>query len=181
MVDKLPPQSVIMQIVKRGELRMFHLFKKKDNGVHITAPIEGTCVALSEVPDEVFSQKMMGDGIAIQPTGDTLCAPISGVITAIIDSHHAFGITSDDGIEILVHCGLDTVNLGGKGFTVLKEVNTRVQAGDPIIKVDTAFMKEQNIPLITPVILLNTQEKAITNYHIGEVVKVKESVILDLI
>ena len=167
--------------IRRGEKRMFTLFKKKDKGIHIMAPIDGTCVSLSDVKDEVFSQKMMGDGVAIEPSGDTLCAPISGVITAIVDSHHAFGITSDEGIEILVHCGLDTVNLGGKGFSVLKEVQTKVQAGEPILKVDTAFMKEQRIPLITPVIILNGQDKEISNYHIGEVVKAKESVLLELI
>lgn len=159
---------------------MFSIFKKKSKNFTIKAPIDGVCKDLSEVPDEVFSEKKMGDGIAIEPTGDLLCAPIDGTITMLIDSHHAFGMTSPEGIEVLVHCGLETVNLKGQGFEVLKNVNEKVKAGEPIIKVDRAFMEKENIPLITPVIVLNPLDKQIVSFHVGEQVKVKDSDILEL-
>ena len=79
-----------------------------------------------------------------------------------------------------MHCGLETVNLKGQGFEVLKNVNEKVKAGEPIIKVDRSFMEKENIPLITPVIVLNPLDKKIVTYHVGEQVKVKDSDILEL-
>lgn len=138
-------------------------FKKKatKNTTSVVAPIDGELMDLSEVPDPVFSQKMMGEGIAIQPHGDIICAPMDGQIILIADTKHAFGLLHETGIEIMVHVGLDTVKLEGQGFTSLVKIGDHVKQGTPILKMDQAYMKEKNAILITPVILLNHQEHPI--------------------
>lgn len=110
---------------------------------------------LSEVPDPVFAQKMAGDGIAIDSTGDTVVAPCDGTISLIMDSGHAFAITTSKGIELLVHVGLETVSLNGEGFEILQSVDTKVTAGTPILKLDRSFIESKGISLITPVLVAN--------------------------
>lgn len=137
------------------------LNKKKD--IEVKAPVEGTVVSLEKVNDPVFSQKMMGDGIAIQYTGGDVYAPMSGVISAVIlPSMHAFGIRHEDGAELLIHIGLETVNLKGEAFTLLKQQGDRVQVGDKILEVDYALLKQKGIDLITPMILTNMNEFSLT-------------------
>lgn len=92
--------------------------------VQLLAPLSGVLMPLDSVPDPVFSSRVVGDGICIDPTSQTLCAPVSGVIGTLQDSAHAVSITADNGIQVLMHIGLDTVNLAGKGFT------SRVEMGD---------------------------------------------------
>lgn len=141
---------------------MFNFLKKKNEDVKteivINSIAKGKQVPLEQVNDPVFSNKMMGDGVAIQVEDDTIVAPISGTITLIAETKHAFGITTSEGIEIMVHVGLETVNLKGQGFEKLKEVGETVQPGDPILRIDREFMESQNVELITPVIVLNTME-----------------------
>lgn len=131
---------------------MFNFFKKT---LRLIAPISGKTVDLTEVPDPVFSEKMTGDGVAIIPTGDTIVSPCDGTITLLFDSNHAFAITTNDGIEILVHVGLDTVTLGGKGFTSLQPAGTKVTTGTPILKIDREFIESNNLSLMTPVLIIN--------------------------
>jgi PTS system D-glucosamine-specific IIA component/PTS system glucose-specific IIA component len=131
---------------------MFNLFKKT---LTIIAPISGKAINLSEVPDPVFAGKMVGDGIAIDSTGDTVVAPCDGTISLIMDSKHAFAIITSSGIELLVHVGLETVALNGKGFEVLQSVNTKVTAGTPILKLDRPFIESKGVRLITPVLIVN--------------------------
>jgi len=128
------------------------LFKKT---LTIIAPISGKTIDLSEVPDPVFAGKMVGDGIAIDSTGDTVVAPCDGTISLIMDSKHAFAITTSSGIELLVHVGLETVALNGEGFEVLQSVNTKVTAGTPILKLDRPFIESKGVRLITPVLIVN--------------------------
>ena len=136
---------------------MFQIFKKKEP-VELYAPVTGTSVALENVPDQVFAQKMMGDGIAFMPETDTICAPCNGKITMVAHTLHAVGITADNGAEILIHIGLDTVSLNGKGFTALVNVGDKVKKGTPLIQIDMAFMKEQQMVLTTPMVVTNTSE-----------------------
>ncbi len=102
----------------------------------VCAPVTGTLVAMSEVPDPVFSSEVLGRGCAVWPASDVVRAPVSGEVTVTMG--HAAGIRSDDGIEVLVHVGIDTVNLEGKGFTGYVAVGDRVVAGQPLLAMDRA-------------------------------------------
>lgn len=156
---------------------MFQLFKKKTNVLF--APIDGYTVPLESVKDPVFSQKMLGDGIAIQATGDVAYAPADGIITVTIESKHAFGMALDNGLDLIVHVGLDTVDLQGAGFEMLVEEKQRVTAGTPIIRINRELMEDKNIDLITPVIITNPEVFEFVNVHIGEQVKAKESPLIE--
>lgn len=123
--------------------------------VQIMSPLEGTAVALSEVPDPVFAGGVMGPGVAIEPTGDTVKAPGAGVVVAAQPTGHAFGLQLDNGAEILIHVGIDTVNLKGEGFDVKVSNGDRVDVGDPLVVFDRAVIEKAGYPLITPVIVLN--------------------------
>ena len=126
-------------------------FKKKNKEVfqNIAA---GKVVAIENVPDGVFSQKMMGDGYAIELTDGTIYAPVSGDITMVFPTGHAYGITTKDGLEILVHIGIDTVELDGEGFHGVAKQGDSVTQGDVLTKVDLDFIKEKGKSVITPVI-----------------------------
>ncbi|AYE34370.1 PTS sugar transporter subunit IIA [Clostridium septicum] len=131
---------------------MFKFFSKPLN---LLAPASGKTIKLSDVPDPVFSQKMVGDGIAIDITGDTIVAPADGEITLIMDSKHAFGMSLENNVEVLVHVGLDTVTLKGEGFEQLVNQGTKVTAGTPILKINRDLIQSKGISLITPVLITN--------------------------
>jgi sugar PTS system EIIA component len=135
---------------------MFDFFKKnKNNEVKLISPITGKTIDLSAVPDPVFSQKLAGDGIAIEPTGDIIVAPADGELTLVFKTMHAFAITLSNGVELLIHIGIDTVSLNGEGFKQLVEAGTTVKAGTPIIKIDRDFILSKGISLITPLLITN--------------------------
>ena len=104
----------------------------KNNSITVFAPMPGTVVSLDKVPDPVFSGKVLGDGVAIEPTEGKIYAPVDGVVETIAPTKHAFGFKSDDGVDVLVHCGLETVSLEGEPFTVHVEQGARVKVGDLI-------------------------------------------------
>lgn len=132
------------------------MFSFKKKSIEIKAPVKGKIVNIEAVSDPVFSQKMMGDGVAIQYAGGDVYAPVSGVISALIlPSMHAFGIRTDDGADILVHVGLETVNLKGEGFSLIRAQGDRVEAGDKILAIDYDLLKSKAMDLITPIILTN--------------------------
>ncbi|MBE7356605.1 PTS glucose transporter subunit IIA [Staphylococcus haemolyticus] len=124
----------------------------------VYAPLNGLIVPLSEVDDPIFSEGMMGKGLAIQPENYEIKAPIDGTISMVTVSKHAIGITSSDGIELLIHVGLDTVKLNGKGFYLLVSENEKVKIGQPILKFDASYIKEQGYDIITPVLITNSSE-----------------------
>jgi len=135
---------------------MFNFFnKKKKSDLKLIAPATGKAIDLSEVPDPVFAQKMAGDGIAIDVTGDTIVAPADGTLTLVFKTKHAFALTLNNGIELLVHIGLDTVSLDGEGFEQLAQEGISVKAGTPIIKINRDFILEKGFSLITPVLVTN--------------------------
>ena len=130
-------------------------FKKKEKEMKkLLAPVSGKLIAIEKVNDPVFAQKMMGDGFAIEPTGEQFYALADGKISAVFPSNHAYGITLDDGMEILVHIGLETVNENGKGFRCHVQLNDVVKAGDMIMEIDSAYLKEK-YDLTTMVIFTN--------------------------
>ena len=125
---------------------------------HTMAPISGKTMELSQVPDPVFSEKLTGDGLAIMAEGDTVLAPCDGVISLFFDTKHAFAITTDNGVQVLVHVGLDTVIMNGDGITALHKTGERVRAGMPILKLDLPLLKKRNINLISPVLIVNYEK-----------------------
>jgi len=149
---------------------MFGLFKKKEEKGSIEKLIPvmaGEVVSIDQVPDAVFSQKMLGDGFAVKPTNGTVVSPVDGTIVQIFPTNHAFGILTESGLEILVHIGIDTVELKGEGFKRLVEVDTKVKAGEPIVEVDLTFVGERAKSLITPVVITNKEKVKQMTTHYG--------------
>lgn len=120
------------------------------------APVTGEYLPLSEVSDPVFSQGVMGDGYAVNPTAGTIVAPVAGTIALIQDTLHAFMLRTDNGGEVLVHIGIDAVELGGEGFTKIASVGDKVEAGAPIIEVDWAAIEGRIPSKETMVMITNT-------------------------
>lgn len=143
----------------------------------ILAPLSGQTVPLEEVPDEVFSQKILGDGLAILPADGKLYAPVSGEIASVADSLHAYGFTSDDGLEILVHVGLDSVALKGEGFVSHVKEGDQVKAGDLVAEVDLKLLESKNVPTITPVLICDGADELQMHTASGTVEAGKDAVI----
>ena len=122
----------------------------------LCAPVSGKVIPMSEVPDPVFSGEVLGKGCAVWPEGDVVYAPATGTVTVTMG--HAVGMTTDDGIEVLVHIGVDTVNLQGKGFTGYVVQDDRVVAGQPIITMDRQVIKDAGYPDCVVVAVSNTAE-----------------------
>ena len=122
----------------------------------IANPIKGTILPLTEVKDAVFSSEMLGKGFAVEPSVGETFAPIDGTISAVFDTKHAIGLTGDAGMELLIHMGLDTVKLGGKGFDVKVKVGDKVKAGDLLATFDINFIKGEGLMVTTPIIISNT-------------------------
>lgn len=131
-------------------------------GLIITSPLRGWATTLDSVPDPVFARRMMGDGVAIQPLGDTVVAPFDGEVVTLHDAGHAVSLRSAEGAEVLIHVGLDTVMLKGKGFTPLVAIGDRVSRGDPLIRFDLDAVALAATSLITPVIVTNAEAFAIS-------------------
>ncbi|WP_026973232.1 PTS glucose transporter subunit IIA [Aliagarivorans marinus] len=127
-------------------------------GIEIIAPLSGEIVAIEEVPDVVFAEKIVGDGIAIRPAGNKMVAPCDGTIGKIFETNHAFSLESSDGIELFVHFGIDTVELKGEGFTRIAEEGQEVKMGDTIIEFDLAVLEEKAKSTLTPVVISNMDE-----------------------
>ena len=122
------------------------------------APINGTVVPLSQVKDEAFASEALGKGVAIEPKEGKVYAPADGEISTFFPTGHAIGITSDAGVEILIHVGMDTVKMNGDGFTPAKKQGDRVEKGDLLLEFDMQKIKEAGYPLTTPVIIANTND-----------------------
>lgn len=115
---------------------MFGFLKKKKQQTEIYAPVDGRAISLEEVGDGVFSEKLVGDGIAVIPEKDQIVVPVDGEISFVMETGHAFGVRVPDGPEILVHIGIDTVNEKGEGFQVQVKAHQSVKAGTPAVLVD---------------------------------------------
>ena len=124
----------------------------------LAACLTGTVVPLAEVKDEAFASGALGDGIAIEPAVGELVAPADGEISSTFDTHHAVGMTTVDGAELLMHIGIDTVKLGGKHFTYLVNEGDKVRKGQPLIRFDIEAIKAEGYPVTTPLIVCNTDE-----------------------
>lgn len=126
----------------------------------LSACLNGTVVPLADVKDEAFASGVLGDGIAIEPSDGELVAPADGEISSTFETHHAVGMTTADGAELLMHIGIDTVKLGGKHFTYLVNEGDKVKKGQPLIRFDLEAIKAEGYPVTTPVIVCNTDDYA---------------------
>lgn len=139
-------------------MALFDLFKKKKEGVSIAAPVNGKMVPLKEVPDPVFADGIMGEGIAIDPEEGKIFAPFDGTVTTLFPTGHAIGLTSNEGLELLIHIGMDTVKLDGKHFEKKVADGDTVKKGDLLIEVDLDAVKAEGYSVITPVIICDPKE-----------------------
>lgn len=147
---------------------MFNFLKKN---FELTAPIDGKVIDLSEVPDQIFSERMAGDGVAIDTTGDMVLAPANGTVVLILKTDHAFGMVLKNGIEILIHVGIDTVELDGRGLERMIEEGAVVRVGEPIIKLDRNFIEQKGYSLITSIIITNSEIVEDMKCNVGKLVK----------
>jgi sugar PTS system EIIA component len=134
----------------------FNFFKKAN--VQIYAPVNGEIIPIEQVPDPVFSQKMMGEGVAIIPTNGGIYAPADGTVILVAATKHAVGIRTKDGTEILIHVGLETVALNGEGFSVAVEEGDKVSLGQLLIDVEWEYIRKHAKSSVTPIVITNSQE-----------------------
>ncbi|MGP7733902.1 PTS glucose transporter subunit IIA [Oceanimonas smirnovii] len=128
------------------------------DAIEVFAPLSGEIVPLEEVPDVVFAEKIVGDGLAIKPSGNKMVAPCDGTIGKIFETNHAFSIESESGLELFVHFGIDTVELKGEGFTRVAQEGQQVKKGDTILEFDLALLEQKAKSTLTPVIISNMDE-----------------------
>ncbi len=135
----------------------------------IRSPLNGRIIPLDKVSDEVFSSRVLGDGCAILPTDGKLLSPVNGTVSSIAEAKHAYGFTAEDGTEVLVHFGLETVSLKGEGFTPRVQVGDTVKVGDPVADIDLSLLKDKGIDLTTPVIVTDGGEGKSLQYAEGDI------------
>ena len=124
----------------------------------LLAVCDGKSFEINKIPDEAFSSGMLGVGYGIEPSSSSIYSPVSGKIESVADTKHAYTITTDDGIDVLVHIGIDTVELGGKGFAPFVKEGQRINAGDEIARVDLDTIREAGFSTITAVLIANEEK-----------------------
>lgn len=146
------------------------MFKfKKSAKAQIIAPVTGKSVPLSDVPDTVFSDKVLGDGVAVLPEDTSVYSPCNGKIVQIAHTFHAICIETDDGVEVLLHLGIDTVKLGGEGFTCHVKTGDTVEAGQLLMEVDIEGIKTKGYSVLSPCIITNVTSVTDTEFLVGEI------------
>lgn len=134
---------------------IFNLFKKSKE--QLLAPLSGKLVKLENVPDPVFSEKIIGEGIAIDPTTEELLAPTNGEVINVTPTKHAIGIRTEKGTEVLIHVGLETVSMNGEGFTVHVQAGDQISTGQPLMTFDLELIRTHANSVITPIVITNHQ------------------------
>ena len=132
---------------------MFNIFKKKKY-VDIYSPINGILLKIEDVPDPVFSRKMVGDGVALEPTEGIVYSLVNGTLIQLFPTKHALGIKTEEGLEILIHIGMDTVEMKGNGFESFVSEGEKVKIGNKLLKFDMELVKKEH-PLTSPIIITN--------------------------
>lgn len=141
--------------------------KNKTKEFAVLSPMSGVVRRLECVEDEAFAEKMLGDGAAVIPDSGMIFSPVSGVVADITDTKHAFCITTHEGTDVLLHVGINTVNLKGEGFQVLVKSGDIVASGDKLAEVDLSLLKKHSMPLDTPVLLTEPEQYEITHVSTG--------------
>ncbi|MBI5975466.1 PTS sugar transporter subunit IIA [Staphylococcus canis] len=145
--------------------KLFGNNKNLSKDVEVYAPITGEYVKIEDIPDPVFAQKMMGEGFGIKPTEGVVVSPINGTVDNVFPTKHAIGLKTDNGLEILVHIGIDTVQLNGEGFEMLVNSGDKVNVGDELLKFDIDFMNQNAKSVVSPVIITNTDQTDSIQIH----------------
>ena len=143
--------------------------KSSQSSGYLLAPVSGVAVPLSDLPDPAFSEGMLGDGVAIDPEDGRFCSPCKGKVVGITDTAHAYNLLSEDGLELLLHIGIDTVELKGRGFSPKVKTGDSVEAGDLLAEVDLAVLREGGYSTLTPLILVNGEAANIRDKAQGRV------------
>ena len=151
--------------------------KEKNKVLSVIAPLSGKVVALEQVPDPVFAEKALGEGAAIIPESGKIYSPVDGEVASVAATQHAFGFSSTDGLDVLVHVGLETVALNGEGFIVHVKEGDKVKAGDLVAEVDLKFLESKNLNPITPVIICDGMDEMSMSIAGGTVSAGKDAVI----
>lgn len=151
---------------------------KKSKKLLILSPLTGKVMPLEDVPDPVFSQKIIGDGVAVFPSEGRIVSPVDGQVVSVADTGHAYGLKTEDGLEILIHVGLETVSLKGECFNVYVKPGDQVKAGDKLAEVDLGFLAEKNISPVTPVLICGGMEGKKLTKDGGEMAQAGKSVLL---
>ncbi|MBY6797315.1 PTS glucose transporter subunit IIA [Clostridium botulinum] len=158
---------------------MFSLFKKKEKNLKLKAYLSGKMISINKVPDEVFSSKIMGDGLAIIPTTSIVKSPADGEITVVMEeSKHAVGIKFENGVEALIHVGIDTVSMNGEGFEVFVKTGDSVKEGQDLIMFDEELIKNRGLSTYIMLVITNSSEYPNMVIETEKEVKEKESVII---
>lgn len=137
--------------------------------IRLFAPVAGEAVPITQVSDPTFGEKILGDGVAVKPTGGKVLAPCDGTVEQIFETGHAVTLTSLDGVEILIHVGLDTVALKGKHYTIHAHDGDKVKTGDLLIEFDAAAIAAEGYDTITPIVICNTDDFSAVKPHTGPV------------
>lgn len=137
---------------------LFQNFLGKGSGIEIGSPMEGRLVSIKEVNDPTFGEEILGKGAAVIPSGNKVCSPVDGKVATMFPTGHAAAVTGDNGVSVLIHVGLDTVNLKGEYFTIHAAEGQEVKKGDLLMEADIEKIKEAGYDVITPVIVCNPEE-----------------------
>lgn len=150
---------------------LFNIFKKKEEkkDLVLVSPVNGELLDISNVPDEVFAQKMMGDGFAIKSNDGLVVSPVDAEVQLVFETKHAIGLKTESGLEMLIHFGVDTVKLKGEGFEVFVEAGDKVKAGDKLMQVNLDYIKENAKSDISPIIFTNLEEDKVVKVDLGKV------------
>ena len=146
------------------------LFGKKEKNNKLYAPLKGEAVLLENIEDPMFAQKILGDGIAIEPSEGKVYSPADGTVSMIADTKHAIGINTQDGLELLIHIGMDTVALKGEGYIPKVEAGASVKKGDLLMEFDMDFIKEKGYSCVTPMIVTHMDDIKGVTPHAGAAV-----------
>ena len=153
------------------------MFEKNAKTISLKAVEDGRTIPMDEVNDQTFAQELLGPGIAIVPSNGTVVSPINGTIATVMDTKHAVCIQGEDGLELIVHAGLDTVELNGKYYQTYKEIGDQVKAGDVLLEFDLEEITKAGYDVTTPIVITNLGDYKITKCLTGQLVKAGEEVI----
>lgn len=153
---------------------MFKIFKGKPE-IELKSPVTGEIIPITTVPDEVFAQKLVGDGIGIVPTEGTVVSPVEGEVVQIFPTKHALGIVSKDGLELLIHVGLDTVKMNGEGFEAFVKEGDKVKVGQKLLTFDLDLIREKAQSTITIFVITNFDTIKSIEFADGNITKGKDT------